>query len=123
MTKPAIMHLISEIPEPAAYGAKDLTRVAATKAKKVCQMLVSLYAGGWLESYTKDKVEKVVHGFEAGPSVPLRATFHIVSLDLILIRARQLTILLSPAAKVLVQVEPRFAVPDFSISQPLGDDV
>lgn len=29
MTKPAIMHLISEIPEPAAYGANDLTRTAA----------------------------------------------------------------------------------------------
>lgn len=33
MTKPAMMHLISEMPEPAAYGAKDLTRIAATKAR------------------------------------------------------------------------------------------
>jgi hypothetical protein len=32
MTKPAMMHLISEIPEPAAYGANVLTRTAAIKA-------------------------------------------------------------------------------------------
>lgn len=36
MTKPAIMHLISEMPEPAAYGAYDLTRLAAVRANKVC---------------------------------------------------------------------------------------
>jgi hypothetical protein len=35
MTKPAMMHLISEIPEPAAYGANALTRFAAVKAKSV----------------------------------------------------------------------------------------
>jgi hypothetical protein len=31
MTNPEMMHLISEIPEPAAYLAKDWTRRAATK--------------------------------------------------------------------------------------------
>ena len=31
MTNPEMMHLISEIPEPAAYFAKALTRRAATK--------------------------------------------------------------------------------------------
>jgi hypothetical protein len=36
MTKPAIMHFISEMPEPAAYGAKDFTRVADVRAKSVC---------------------------------------------------------------------------------------
>jgi hypothetical protein len=35
MTKPAMIHLISEIPEPAAYGAYDLTRTADVKAKKI----------------------------------------------------------------------------------------
>jgi hypothetical protein len=35
MTKPAMMHLISEMPEPAAYGANDLTRKADVKAKKI----------------------------------------------------------------------------------------
>ena len=33
MTNPAMMHLISEIPEPAAYFAKDRTRCAATNEK------------------------------------------------------------------------------------------
>ena len=33
MTKPAMMHFISEIPDPAAYGANDLTRRAEVKAK------------------------------------------------------------------------------------------
>jgi hypothetical protein len=33
MTNPAIIHFISEMPEPAAYGANDLTRVAAVREK------------------------------------------------------------------------------------------
>jgi hypothetical protein len=35
ITKPAIIHLISEIPDPAAYGANDLTRLAEVKANMV----------------------------------------------------------------------------------------
>jgi hypothetical protein len=35
-TNPAKMHLISLIPEPAAYGAKDLTRKAQTNASHAC---------------------------------------------------------------------------------------
>jgi len=35
ITKPDNMHLISEIPEPAAYFAKDRTRWEATKEKVV----------------------------------------------------------------------------------------
>jgi hypothetical protein len=33
ITNPPMMHLISEIPDPAAYGANDLTSLAAEKAK------------------------------------------------------------------------------------------
>lgn len=33
MMNPAIMHLISDIPDPAAYFASDCTRCAATKEK------------------------------------------------------------------------------------------
>ncbi len=33
-----MIHLISEIPEPAAYGAKALTRLAAVKAKSVYEV-------------------------------------------------------------------------------------
>jgi hypothetical protein len=32
-----MMHLISEMPDPAAYGAKALTKLAAVKAKSVCK--------------------------------------------------------------------------------------
>jgi hypothetical protein len=35
MTKPARIHLISEIPEPAAYFAKERTRCEAMKEKAV----------------------------------------------------------------------------------------
>ena len=37
MMKPAMMHFISEIPLPAAYGANDLTRNADVKANKTSQ--------------------------------------------------------------------------------------
>ena len=33
MTNPAMIHLISEIPEPAAYFANERTRCAATNEK------------------------------------------------------------------------------------------
>jgi hypothetical protein len=39
MTKPAMMHLISDMPDPAAYGAKDLTNLAEVKANRVCSSL------------------------------------------------------------------------------------
>ena len=32
ITKPAMMHFISEMPDPAAYGANDLTNFAAINA-------------------------------------------------------------------------------------------
>jgi len=35
MVKPAMMHLISLIPLPAAYGAKDFTRYAEVNAKRI----------------------------------------------------------------------------------------
>jgi hypothetical protein len=35
-----MMHFISEIPDPAAYGANDFTSAAATKANIVYEMLV-----------------------------------------------------------------------------------
>lgn len=41
MTKPAMMHLISEMPDPAAYGANVLTRIAATNASKTYLYLSS----------------------------------------------------------------------------------
>jgi hypothetical protein len=40
-TNPERMHLISEIPEPAAYLAKDWTRRAATKDNAACRTISS----------------------------------------------------------------------------------
>jgi hypothetical protein len=40
ITNPAMIHLISEIPEPAAYGANDLTRKADMKANVTLKELV-----------------------------------------------------------------------------------
>ena len=39
ITKPAMMHLISDIPEPAAYGAKDFTSRAEEKAKRAAKVM------------------------------------------------------------------------------------
>jgi len=36
MTNPARMHLISDIPDPAAYLARDLTRCPAMNEKMPC---------------------------------------------------------------------------------------
>lgn len=37
MTNPAMMHFISEMPDPAAYGAKLLTSLAAVKENSAAQ--------------------------------------------------------------------------------------
>ncbi len=39
ITNPAIIHLISDIPDPAAYGAKDLTSVAAVREKRAAKKM------------------------------------------------------------------------------------
>lgn len=41
MMKPARIHLISDIPEPAAYGAKLLTKNAHVNAKSPYSHLIS----------------------------------------------------------------------------------
>jgi hypothetical protein len=37
ITKPAMMHFISDMPDPAAYGANVLTSFAAIKANRTCR--------------------------------------------------------------------------------------
>ena len=41
ITNPAMIHFISLIPEPAAYGAKLLTSVAAVSAKRAAKSMYS----------------------------------------------------------------------------------
>jgi len=43
--KPPRIHLISEIPDPAAYGAKALTKKAAEN-ENIAYLLASFYAEG-----------------------------------------------------------------------------
>ena len=76
MTKPAMMHLISEIPEPAAYGEKDLTSVAETKANKIFLFSQSVHAIHYSRSnraYSKEKVYNIIRNPEGSPSLPFRA--------------------------------------------------
>lgn len=54
MTKPAMMHLISEIPEPAAYGENDLTSLAAMKANSICSC--QIYAEADWTAYRKEGI-------------------------------------------------------------------
>jgi hypothetical protein len=39
ITKPAMMHFISEIPDPAAYGAKLFTSLAAVNENKAAKRM------------------------------------------------------------------------------------
>jgi len=39
MTKPAMMHFISEMPDPAAYGAKLWTKVAAVRENNAAKSM------------------------------------------------------------------------------------
>ena len=47
MMNPAMIHLISEIPEPAAYGANDFTRIADVNAKRTCGKVNSTSVSVW----------------------------------------------------------------------------
>ena len=80
MTKPATMHLISDIPDPAAYGAKDFTRNADTNASAVYNLSVSM---SWVQhgeqTYRNANVDKVIEGLEPRPSMPLGTICAIVS--------------------------------------------
>ena len=38
MMKPAMIHLISEMPDPAAYFARDWTKCAATNENAACHV-------------------------------------------------------------------------------------
>ena len=53
MTNPEMIHLISEIPEPAACLAKDWTRRAATKDNAACWV-------DFVSSYSPKKIRRKV---------------------------------------------------------------
>lgn len=103
------MHLISEMPEPAAYGAKDLTSVAAVNAKKVYQD--SGYKNEGIKAqfsftYCKKYVYYIICGLKSSPSLPLWTP-----------------VILTPAAEVLVEVKGRCAIAYLYIGQPFCNNV
>ena len=73
ITKPAMIHLISEIPEPAAYGAYALTRLAAARAKIIYSGLDNGPTLGAPSAYRETEIEEVVEGPKRCPSVPIIA--------------------------------------------------
>lgn len=72
------MHFISDIPEPAAYGANDLTKHAEVKANSTYYPSIShsypdsTELAGW--AYGKEEVYDIVRNPEGGPMFPFRAT-------------------------------------------------
>jgi hypothetical protein len=109
MTNPAMMHLISEMPEPAAYGAKDLTSVAAVNAKKVYRDSVYKNEGIMAQfslTYRRQYVYYIIRGLKSSPPLPLWTP-----------------VILTPTAEVLVEVKRRCAVAYLHIGEPFCDDV
>lgn len=99
MTKPAMMHFISEIPEPAAYGANDLTKVADMKAKRIYH-LKSVQSSRCTKdaTYRKEEIYDIVQEPKRRPVFPFRTTT-----------------LSTPAAELLIQVEPSSTIPQLNI--------
>lgn len=117
-----MMHLISEIPEPAAYGAKDFTRVAEVNAKAVLQSVRSGPLQDQVQeclSYREDHVEYVIQWLEASPPMPVGAAYQCFSACSHRVWRILPTVVLPPAAEVLVEIKSRLAVPQLDVRQPL----
>jgi hypothetical protein len=70
MTKPDNMHLISEIPEPAAYFAKDRTRWEATKEKVACVGNEHVAVGSGCAAHRKKHVYEPSRYCHRAPQMP-----------------------------------------------------
>ncbi len=62
ITNPAMMHLISEMPEPAAYGAKDRTRLAEVNAKIILARVSDLSCMRKKPSYRDYHIKEIIDG-------------------------------------------------------------
>lgn len=104
------MHLISEMPDPAAYFANDLTRWEAINENPV-------YGDKYY--FSKDARENGTHGEEhknnpsrkhdMAPTVPCVAPVDFLAFDL-------------PTTKLLIQPPSVRAVSHSDITQPFADD-
>ena len=115
MTKPARMHLISEIPDPAAYGAQLLTKKAHTNANSACEAkdIFSSSSRCHLErkvKYCESDVEDPLNSDERRPLLPVLAPARIVQLAHL------------PAAELAVQPPTLRAVPELEVRKPDGND-
>jgi hypothetical protein len=75
-----MMHLISDIPDPAAYGAKVLTSRADVNAKRPYEVSASrrkTEEGEWL-AHSKHNIKNVIERPEYGPPFELRAALEML---------------------------------------------
>ena len=72
MTKPAMIHLISEMPDPAAYGANDLTSLAEVNANIVYAEVSCLIRVRIFRTYCKEDIKNIIPQPKATPSFPFR---------------------------------------------------
>ena len=112
ITNPARMHLISDIPDPAAYFAKDRTRWAAVNEndpysqKIISQTGLFLIEGG--RTYGENDICHPSHGGKVAPLMPgvTSITFGINF----------------PTTELLVQPPAIVAVPHLEVGKPLSYD-
>lgn len=113
MINPERMHLISEIPEPAAYLAKDWTSRAATKDNAAFRSISSARVcpgGGWGEvPHRKQHIYEPTCYRHRAPQVPRVTPTILVTVQF-------------PAAELLVQPPAIRAVAHLDVREPLRDD-
>jgi hypothetical protein len=112
MINPARMHFISDIPDPAAYFARVLTRWAVTNENTPCSRrtvsrpgLFPIQQGG---THGRNNVDQPFHGGEVTPFMPgvTSITFRINL----------------PTTKLLVQPPTVVTVPHLEVGKPFSYD-
>jgi hypothetical protein len=105
MMKPARIHLISDIPEPAAYGAKLLTKNAHVNAKSPYSHLISpRLISDETETHCECDVYEPLYPYEARPRVP------VVAAPTRIHRIRHF-----PTTKLAIQPPSLHAIPELEV--------
>ena len=105
---PANMTLISEIPEPAADFAKDLTKWAAVNENPACRDIINIWVAEKRVAYSKQDINYPPRYGHFTPRMPWFANSFVS--------------LYFPTTKVLVKPPTIRAVPHFDVWQPFGND-
>lgn len=110
MTNPARIHLISEIPEPAAYFANDRTRCAERNEKSAYgAQSMSIRMGCNQSTHSERDVDEPFAKSEPGPVRPSGTSAVFVGFNL-------------PAAELLVQPPAVRAVAHLEVGEPYCQD-